>query len=539
MTAILRNNLSFASTARAELRGGGSGRSLYGLTKQEKVTPKGRYSEDPAAELMPAAEFLGTEPDFRPVLEDFVGSPFDPARRRVLGRLMGMFAVDYQSARNEERAFLRRLLLAGNPREGYVANRALHLCNALNVIRRTLALGVAESRFAAEPTRGFLGAVQARLAVTTFRMLGPKSRETIWNLLLASGTDAQHRSVPGADRILERALILKALAARRHRLGPWSRTGAVALTEISVFAEQIRTATRACLAARTTLWPGDTTRLAPKLATINEAGERAGYLAQGELDPVFAWQEHGARLEGAGGLPNTAAAPEGIEDALPELDRNPLLVRPRLHQALAENRALSRLSESACLALTEYLCGRKLNADRSASKDAALAILAQEGFDVASGEAVEAIRQDAQGIYRFDAALAFSDLLSRYTGATYVRRVFSDQITAGRDPIGQITRALTQGLAVPIMINEMAINNMYSLAALAQAQQEGQPAFAMREPARNVDFVMSPALLLSPALPPLFGMRARADAYLAPAALDLLAPPFGLVFPELGIEDRL
>jgi hypothetical protein len=547
MTAVLRNNASVFSTVRAELRGGGSGRSIYGLGKNAKVTAKGRYSQDPAAELMPAAEFLGVDPDFQPALEEFVDSPFDPARRRVLGRLKGMFAVDYQSARSEERTFLRRLLMAGNPREGYVANRALHLCSAPHVIRRTLALGVAESRFAAEPNRGFLGAVQARIAATTFRMLGPKSRETVWDLLVWAGTNVKGERVPAADRIIERALILKALAARRHCLGPWSTSGEQTLREVSAFAQQIRAVTRASLATRTTLWAGAAQQQTGGPVQVTAEGARAAYWARGDLDPIYAWQEHGAHGELAEKVkPLAAEMTDGARlelerstEALPELDRSPLLIRPRLHQALAEARSSQRLADPLRLALTDYLSGRELTKERLRDKDQAFELLATDGFDVASEDAVEAIRQDSQGIYHFDAAQGFGDLMSRYSGATYVRRVFSDQITAGTDPVGQIDRALNQGLAVPLMISETRMTLTYACAALAKAVVDGQPAYAMREPSKNAAFLLAPACLLMPTLPPFFGVRARADAYLAPAALDLLAPPFGLAFPELGIEDRL
>ena len=45
------------------LRGGGSDRGLY-FPPTGEVKQRLRYSRDPAAELMPAAAFLGQEPDF-------------------------------------------------------------------------------------------------------------------------------------------------------------------------------------------------------------------------------------------------------------------------------------------------------------------------------------------------------------------------------------------------------------------------------------------------------------------------------------------
>ncbi len=536
MAAILRNNaISQTTTGRVGTsRGGGGGvpTSRIGPVKRRAKLPA-----DPAAELMPAAEFLGSEPDFGAILEDFADSPFNPARRRVLGRLMGMFAADYQGARREERRFLRRLLKAGNAREGYAANRALHLCGAPPLIRRTLALGVAEARSPEGAPRGFLGAVQARVAATTFQLLGPRGRAWVWDLLGAAGHDSEHRPLANADRILERALILKALAARRHRLGPWSREGEKALAEVAGFAAQIRGRRPEVLAVRTTLVPIDPARAAPALATQTDAGARAGYLARGEIDPCFAWGEHGEHE--AIDLEPGAAAPD---DALGELDHTPFLERPRLHQALAESRAFAPtpLDEPMREALADYLAGQELSAKRLARKDAALAIFAARAFDVAGEAVVEAIRRDAQGASRFDAARALGDLLCRYTGAAYVRRVFSDELTAGGDPLAQIRAALARGMPVPVLVNELKLGFRRALVAAGeQVTVEGGLTLELCLAGSSTSLVAKDRDLLAPVLPAWFGKEARADSYLAPAALDLLAPPFGIPFPQLGIEDRL
>jgi hypothetical protein len=534
VTAILRQNaaVSGPEVRRPGLGSGGGSEVLPSSAK--KVGKKGIYSRDPAAELMPAAEFLGFEPDFGAVLEDFQGSPFDPARRRVLGRLAGVFAMDYQGARAEERRFLRRLLVARNAREGYAANRALHLLGVTPIVRRTLAIGVAEARFATGPVAGFLGAVQARVAATTFRLLGPEGREQLWNLLTVAGCDAERRPVSGADRVLERALVLKALAARRHRIGPWSKDGSTALYEISSFAEALRGASRRKLAALTTLIPEPGTAVSASHAKLTPA-TRAVILARGEVDPIFAWREHGSPRIG-GGAGGDANA---VDDSLPDLDRGPLLDRSRLHQALAEARAFTgRLEQTFADALTDYMAGRELSPARLAKKDEALAVLAKRGFDVVRGASVEAIRRDAQGVYRFDAARALGDLLSRYSGATYLHRVFSDQVTAGAEPIAQITAALATGFAVPVSVAELKqhFSRAYAVTALAD---EADQTFEVLNAENGEALSLSAPALLAPSLPKDFGSKARAEAYFAPAALDLLAPPFGLTFPAIGIEDQL
>lgn len=544
MSAILRNNaVTYNPNALGHATlsgGGGDGRSAGPLrAAPARVKAKARYSHDPAAELMPAAEFLGAEPDFSAVLEDFQDSPFNPERRRVLGRLMGVFAMDYQSVRSQERAFLRRLLLARNAREGYVANRALHLVRAQHAVRRTLALGVAEARWEEGPIRGYLGAVQARVAATTFALLGPQGREEVWNLLTLAG-HRDGRVGPGADPVIERALILKALGARRHRLGPWSKEGVGALEEVTEFAHEIRGSWRDTLAARTTLYPGDPNRCAPGLAKRSGAA-LAVYLAKGELDPVFAWREHGGAREVA---PENVQAREDIYAALPDLDRSPLLDRPRAHQALAEARAQGEqgagpLTTEEIEALSDYMVGAQMYESKTQAFERAYRVLLTQGFDVIPRKHLEAIRQDAQGIYRFDAAQGFGLLLSRYTGAMYVRRLFSDQMTAGLDPTAQIEASLRQGLVVPVVVRELRLPVMRAWTAQSAREADDTRLITLWRAPSDEQQELTAKSLLATKLPPPFGRQARAEMFLAPAALDLLAPPFGLAFPELGIQDRL
>jgi hypothetical protein len=268
--------------------------------------------------------------------------------------------------------------------------------------------------------------------------------------------------------------------------------------------------------------------------------ERTGHVAAAEIDPVLAWRAHGASADKAGG--QTRA--EERDEALPDLDRTHLLDRPRLHQAMAEARAAAdgRMQPSHWNALAEYLAGAMLSEKKLAAKEGALRILAEQTFDVACEDAVEAIRRDAQGIYKFDAARALGDLLSRFTGATYVRRLFSDQITAGADPLRQIATALESGLSVPITLNHLKIAALRGLAAVSRMAEPGETRWEVGLQVGEIDpqvLRVEARTLLAPTLPDEFGRQVRADAYMAPAALDLLAPPFGIPLPELGIEDRL
>lgn len=536
MTAIRRGNaLNRYRTDAPNLGKGGSGRAPGTLGKAP-VGDKARFPADPAAELMPAAEFLGHEPDFPAILESFEGSPFDPARRRVLGRLMGVFAMDYQGARTEERRFLKRLLAARNAREGYAANRALHLCGTNHAIRRTLALGVAEARQSHGPIRGFLGAVQARIAATTFQMLGPHSRELLWSTLTLAGTGSDGAVLEGADPVIERALVLKALAARRHRVGPWCADGPAAVEEIVQFAREIRGALLDELAAKTSLEPIDAELQDPVAFDEAAVPERAW----AEIDPVFAWTRNGRRAAVANGQ----ATDLDPWEVLPELDRSPLLERPRVHQALAEARAKKGhpLVRHAHDALTRFITGFELDARGKQDLELAFRVIGEHGFDFAPRQAIDAIRADSMGIYRFDAARALSDMLSRFTGATYVRRVFSDQLTAGTDPMTQIALSLEAGMPVPMTLQQLRKDRFRALSVLESQTVEGRRKdykLRVNEPGGELDAFVMGSMLLQPELPEAFGKRTRADAYLAPAALDLLAPPFGIPFARLGIEDDL
>jgi hypothetical protein len=231
------------------------------------------------------------------------------------------------------------------------------------------------------------------------------------------------------------------------------------------------------------------------------------------------------------------------EDALPDLDRSPLLDRTRLHQALAEARQAgeSLMSVKAREALTQYICGNDLKVEARNDKDDALATLRNRGFDVIRDEVVESIRDDAKGIYKYDAARAFSMLMGRYTGAMYVRRVFSDQITAGAEPLVQIARALTQGFVVPTILAELRKTTVRPMLILESEDDDRKNVtdFVVQPQGHGELIVMPAPSLLASLLPEELGQRLRADAYLAPAALDLLAPPFGIPFPEIGVEDRL
>ncbi|MEL6544053.1 MAG: hypothetical protein AAFQ82_05470, partial [Myxococcota bacterium] len=110
------------------------------------------------------------------------------------------------------------------------------------------------------------------------------------------------------------------------------------------------------------------------------------------------------------------------------------------------------------------------------------------------------------------------------------------------DPLTQIALSLDSGLAVPLTLQELKKSRFRALSVLASERVESKRReYKMRvqEPDGDLDAFVFGSMLLQPELPEAFGKKTRADAYLAPAALDLLAPPFGIPFVSLGIEDDL
>ena len=539
MSVILRSRKGIPQKAKgADLQHGGSGGAPL-ANALEGAHLELRYSADPAADLMPAAAFLGHEVDYVAILEKFPDSPFDPAKRKKLGKLMGIFAMDYQSARSEERDFLRQLLESRNAKEGYAANCSLHWCGVSNAIRRTLALSVAQSRFELGPCDGFLGAVQARHAAVTLELLGPLGRERIWDCLTRAGTHASGKVYKKADRMIERGLILKALAARRDRLGPWSCDGEEALQEIELFAKSIRGCSREVLAYRTTLRrPGEIQGKQGALA--KDAKDSLRYLADiayAEIDPIRAWSKQRKPWKDDKNHPE-------IDDAfeqMPELDRNPLLQRTRVHCALAQASAgyVKGLDNRWSEALTDYVIGRDMSPRKEERKDKALEYFAEHGFDICHSSDLEAIRSDAQGIYKYQADRAFGTLTSVFSGATYVRKMVSDLLNAGQNPIGEIEKNLHDGFSLPLIFCEMKFGFYKTTAAVESIRgEEYNQLILYGSKSIQCDFVPAP-FLLAKVLPEVFGRDARLDHYFSPLGLDLMMPPFGIEFSSLGIVDQL
>jgi len=539
MSVLLRSRKAVPQKAKgADLQHGGSGgAALAGAV--DGVDLKPRYSADPAADLMPAAAFLGHEVDYVAILEKFPDSPFDPAKRKKLGKLMGIFAMDYQSARSEERAFLKNLLEARNAKEGYAANCSLHWCGVSHAIRRTLALAVAQSRFSRGPIDGFLGAVQARHAALCLELLGPKSRERIWDCLTKAGTHSSGKSYRKADPLIERALILKALAARRDRLGPWSADGPEAISEIELFAKSIRGCSRDILAHRTTLLRPE--EIQGKQGALHKKdGNILGHfadLARADIDPVFAWSKQRNPWK-KGNVKNDI---EESQEQLPELDRNPLLQRTRLHQALAlaETGQAGDFDKRWGQALHDFIAGQDLSVRKQERKDKALEYMEKHGFDIFFREDLEAIRSDAQGIYKYQADRAFGSLIASFTGATYVRKIISDQLNAGQNPIAQIEQALGKGFSLPLIFCEMKFGLYKSTAAVQNIQgAEYNQLHLYGSSSIQCDLLPTP-YLLAKVMPEIFGRDARLDHYLMPLGLDLLMPPFGIEMKSLGVVDHL
>ena len=539
MSVIIRSRKGISQKAKgADLQHGGSGGAPL-ANAVEGAHLELRYSADPAADLMPAAAFLGHEVDYVAILEKFPESPFDPAKRKKLGKLMGIFAMDYQSARSEERRFLKQLLESRNAKEGYAANCSLHWCGTSNAIRRTLALSVAQSRFAIGPSDGFLGAVQARHAAVTLELLGPSGRERLWDCLTRAGTHVSGKVYKKSDRVIERGLVLKALGARRHRLGPWSGEGEEALKEIELFAKSIRGCSREVLAYRTTLKRPQEIQ-GKQHALARDAKRSLGHvadIAHAEIDPVYAWSKQRKPWKDD----SNAQDIDDAHEQMPELDRSPLLQRTRLHSALAQAGAgyVKGLDSRGSEALVDYVTGRDMSPRKEERKDKALEYIEEYGFDICRRDDLEAIRSDAQGIYKYQADRAFGTLTSVFSGATYIRKMVSDLLNAGQNPIEEIEKSLHDGFSLPLIFCEMKFGFYKTTAAVENlCGEEYSQLFLYGSKSVQCEFLPTP-FLLAKVLPDVFGRDARLDHYLLPLGLDLMMPPFGLEFSSLGIVDQL
>lgn len=170
-------------------------------------------------------------------------------------------------------------------------------------IVHTLTRGVADRRTqAAAGAEGILGRTQALDAANALARMPQSEYQRVRTLLNQAGTRNGH-PVSGADPQVERALILKAVAARRDELqnpGFWDRARmwfgkpSRSMNEIEQYAGQIRGMKRAQLIERSTVLDldGDAQNEALQQRFSTSCTPTSQQMARAESDPIYAWRLH-------------------------------------------------------------------------------------------------------------------------------------------------------------------------------------------------------------------------------------------------------
>ncbi|MCS7312491.1 MAG: hypothetical protein NZ742_06225 [Acidobacteria bacterium] len=172
-----------------------------------------------------------------------------------------------------------------------------------DAIVHTLTRGVADRRTHAQAgAEGILGLQQAIDAARALVNMPRSEYDRVVRLLQAAG-QRYGLAVPGADAQVERALILKAVAARTDELsnpGLWDRLRmwigmpTQAMGEIEMYASQIRGTPRDDLIRRSTVLDldGDAQAEALQQRFRTSCTPTSQQIARAEADPIYAWRLH-------------------------------------------------------------------------------------------------------------------------------------------------------------------------------------------------------------------------------------------------------
>jgi hypothetical protein len=146
---------------------------------------------------------------------------------------------------------------------------------------------------------GILGDAQVRDAASTVYKMNAPDLDTLNGLIADAGKGPDGKVAAGADVSAERALIMKAVAARKDRLSdPDVDVSGKAMAEIAAFAKDVRGLNRDELIRTTTALDVQGASNADGLAQKydNTCAPTTGQMLRAEQDPVFARQLNQAGL---------------------------------------------------------------------------------------------------------------------------------------------------------------------------------------------------------------------------------------------------
>ncbi len=220
----------------------------------------------PASQGAAAARAAGTGAPRGPAADDLT-----PRFEKAFGRHAAHYREVYDKASPEDRAALLRCMDGPNRWNAFATYEKLKgLQGQLATqgktlpddVVRSLTLGVGVPRTAAQNGReGLMGPSQAMQAARAYASLKPEDKARFDDLMAKAGQDQAGTPALGADANAERALLLKALAARRNEVAsPDAATRKRALDTVETFAKDIRGSERGQLIRQTTLLDVDEKR---------------------------------------------------------------------------------------------------------------------------------------------------------------------------------------------------------------------------------------------------------------------------------------
>ncbi|MEW6364977.1 MAG: hypothetical protein AB1714_10095 [Acidobacteriota bacterium] len=173
---------------------------------------------------------------------------------------------------------------------------------------QTLTRAVADRRGPAlAGAKGIMGQQQALDAADAIAKMSPKDHTALDGLLRSAGTGGAR----GADPQTERALILKAVAARRDRIDTekagrwetlrrWAGRNTNAMNEVSAYAAEIRGKPREELLKKSTTLDlnEDAKDEALQQRWLSSCGATVTQMARAEADPIYALDLHKRAAEG-------------------------------------------------------------------------------------------------------------------------------------------------------------------------------------------------------------------------------------------------